>query len=234
MSNTTNLEMPFLEAAQAQKHVTLNEALQVLDGVVQLSVLSASVSTPPADPEEGDRYLVAPAASGVWSGHDHAVAVRQDGVWAFHQPKPGWRAHVQSEHSMRTFLGGRWRAGVVLNPFGAATVFEAPYEEHALALASTSDTSLVIPARSLLLGVTALVTVPVTGATSFSVGLDGEPQKFGDGIGTGLNSQLNGPITPTVYYSDTPLRFSAQGGDFTGGTIQVSVHLINLQIPDFQ
>ena len=36
---TTNLLLPYILAAQAQKHVTHNEALRLLDGLVQLSVL---------------------------------------------------------------------------------------------------------------------------------------------------------------------------------------------------
>jgi len=39
MSETTaHLALPFIMAAQAQKHVTHNEALRILDGIVQLSV----------------------------------------------------------------------------------------------------------------------------------------------------------------------------------------------------
>lgn len=34
MTDTTNLALPYLEAAQAQKHVTHNEALTTLDAIV--------------------------------------------------------------------------------------------------------------------------------------------------------------------------------------------------------
>ena len=36
---STHLLLPYLLAAQAQKHVTVNEALRLLDGLVQLAVL---------------------------------------------------------------------------------------------------------------------------------------------------------------------------------------------------
>ena len=36
---TTHLLLPYILAAQAQKHVTHNEALRILDGLVQLSAL---------------------------------------------------------------------------------------------------------------------------------------------------------------------------------------------------
>ncbi len=68
--NSTNLTLPYLEAAQAQKHVTVNEALRLLDGLVQLAVLDRYLTTPPASPADGDRYIVASGAVGAWSGWD--------------------------------------------------------------------------------------------------------------------------------------------------------------------
>ena len=44
---TTNLQMPYILAAQAQKHVTHNEALRLLDGLVHLSVRGAARTAPP-------------------------------------------------------------------------------------------------------------------------------------------------------------------------------------------
>ena len=63
-----HLLLPYLVAAQAQKHVTHNEALRLLDAVVQLSVLDRDLTAPPASPADGDRYIVAPAATCLWAG----------------------------------------------------------------------------------------------------------------------------------------------------------------------
>ena len=62
--DTTHLLLPYLLAAQAQKHVTVNEALRLLDGIVQLAVLDRHRTAPPADPADGDRHIVAPGATG--------------------------------------------------------------------------------------------------------------------------------------------------------------------------
>ncbi|MEQ1784831.1 MAG: DUF2793 domain-containing protein [Hyphomonadaceae bacterium] len=61
MSNTSNLELPYLAVGQAKKHVTVNETLRRLDAVVQLTVISATVSTQPGAPAEGAVYIVPPA-----------------------------------------------------------------------------------------------------------------------------------------------------------------------------
>ena len=63
---TTNLLLPFLSAGQAQKHVTVNESLRMLDGIVQLAVKDANLADPPASPSDGDRYIVPAAATGAW------------------------------------------------------------------------------------------------------------------------------------------------------------------------
>ena len=47
---TTNLSLPLLAADQAQKHVTVNEALLVLDSLVFLALLDRSLSAPPGSP----------------------------------------------------------------------------------------------------------------------------------------------------------------------------------------
>ncbi|HHI82980.1 MAG TPA: DUF2793 domain-containing protein, partial [Rhizobiales bacterium] len=52
MSETANLGLVFLEAAQAQKHVTMNEALRALDVLVQTAVQDRDLTAPPAGPAE--------------------------------------------------------------------------------------------------------------------------------------------------------------------------------------
>jgi hypothetical protein len=89
---STHLKLPYLAAAQAQKHVTHNEALRRLDAVVQLAVLDSGLADPPASPADGDRYIVAAGATGAWSGHDGEIAAWTDGAWAFAAPQSGWLA----------------------------------------------------------------------------------------------------------------------------------------------
>lgn len=102
------LELPYIQPAQAQKHVTHNEALRVLDAIVQLSVTSASLTTPPAAPEEGDRYLVPTGASGDWVDHEGNVAIWDTGVWAYLTAQAGWQAFVRDTSVSVFFDGTVW------------------------------------------------------------------------------------------------------------------------------
>ncbi|KAF0227744.1 MAG: hypothetical protein FD175_2450 [Beijerinckiaceae bacterium] len=108
MTTTPNLTLPYLAAGQAQKHVTLNESLRMLDALVQLSAVSRAISTPPASPAEGHRYIIAAGASGVWSGHVGKVAAFQDGGWMIYAPKEGWLVYVQDEDKLYAFDGAAW------------------------------------------------------------------------------------------------------------------------------
>lgn len=108
MTTTPNLILPYLAAGQAQKHVTLNESLRMLDALVQLAVVSRVLSTPPASPSDGDRHIVATSPTGVWAGHAGKIAAYQDGGWMIYTPKVGWLAFVADEDKLLAFDGTSW------------------------------------------------------------------------------------------------------------------------------
>lgn len=125
MANSPNLILPFIDAAQSQKHVTHNEALRVLDAAVQLSVIDQDLTTPPGSPSDGDRYIPASGATGAWSGKDLNIAAYQDGAWAFLVPREGWLCWVADEDKMLVWDGSQWAdAGNVasLNPASGGLV----------------------------------------------------------------------------------------------------------------
>jgi len=111
MSDTsTHLGLPYLLAAQAQKHVTHNEALRLLDAMVQLSVLDRTRTTPPAGPADGMRHIVASGATGLWAGWDLNVAFWVDGVWMRLVPRQGWLVWIAAEQAFVVWNGTAWDA----------------------------------------------------------------------------------------------------------------------------
>ena len=105
---TTHLLLPYILAAQAQKHVTHNEALRILDGLVQLSVKDRDLTAPPASPADGDRYIVASGATGDWAGWDLNIALWSGGAWLRLPPRTGWRAWVEDEGLLLVYDGASW------------------------------------------------------------------------------------------------------------------------------
>lgn len=108
MTTTANLGLPCIEGSQAQKHVTHNEALRILDAVVQIGVLDADRTAPPTAPAEGDRHIVAAGPTGAWAGHADAVAAYEDGAWRFLVPKPGWCAWCDADGALLVYDGTAW------------------------------------------------------------------------------------------------------------------------------
>lgn len=108
MTDTANLALPFIAAAQAQKHVTHNEALRILDTLVQLTVLDRDLAAPPASPVEGQRWIVAASPVDAWAGHADDIAAWQDGAWQFSTPQTGWVAFVIDEGTLLVWNGSAW------------------------------------------------------------------------------------------------------------------------------
>lgn len=233
MSETLHLKLPYIEAAQAQKHVTVNEGLRALDALVQLSVRSRVLNTPPSTPVEGDRYIVAGSPTGEWSSAADEVAAFVDGAWSFFEPQTGWRALDESEGEFVYWSGAAWMsepsgAGVT-SVHGAATALSIIESDHNIVAGSYNDTSFTIPDRAIVLGVTGCVLSDIAGATSWNLGVAADDARYGNGIGAAAGSTVIGPSgTPVTYWGATPLRISSVGGAFAGGSVRLAVHYLAL------
>ena len=104
------LALPLLMPAQAQKHVTHNEALRLLDVLVQPSVASRALASPPVDPQPGTRHIVGGDAVGIWAGRSGQIAFFDQGDWQYLQPRAGWRTWVIDEGVELVHDGSGWRA----------------------------------------------------------------------------------------------------------------------------
>lgn len=110
MESSPRLSLPYLAPQQAQKHVTVNESVRRLDALVGLAVLSRTTDAEPADPGEGDAYLITAGATGdAWSAFaENTIAAFQDGAWAEIAPQTGLRAYIVDEAGLAVFDGAAW------------------------------------------------------------------------------------------------------------------------------
>jgi len=107
-TSTPHLALPLIAAAQAQKHVTHNEALTALDALVHLAVLDRDRTTPPGSSAEGDRHIVAAPGAAAWAGKDGQIAAWQDGAWRFYPPQRGWLAYNLVDGALLAWSGSAW------------------------------------------------------------------------------------------------------------------------------
>jgi hypothetical protein len=108
LTETPHLLLPYIAPSQAQKHVTHNEALRLLDALVQLSVLSR-LAVPPVNPVDGARYLVLPSATGVFAGQVGKIASFVDSQWLFMAPEEGWLSYVLAEGRQYVYRNALWQ-----------------------------------------------------------------------------------------------------------------------------
>lgn len=234
MTRTANIDLPLVQAAQAQKHVTVNEAFALLDAAAQLVIESVTQISPPGIPTDGTVYHVPAGATGDWATQGGSLAVSSNGGWVFIAPQIGWRGWVRDIGKMALFDGAVWQfQAVAVSPNGAASIHEV-LEIDVDVLAGSSVTSIdVIPANSVVFGVSGIVTQAITGTlSSWSLGVPGSQGQYGTGLGGALGSWLQGVTgQPQAYYAATPLVLDAVGGDFATGQVRLAVHLFRMTIP---
>lgn len=232
MTDTPRLSLPAIEAAQAQKHVTHNEALTLLDALTQLTVESRVLTAPPGAPAEGACYIPATGSSGDWSGWDGDIALYSGGGWLHIVPVSGLKAWVKEERLTLTYEDGVWRDGVALTANGGRVTLRAKEEEVTLAGAyvETADAAF-IPDRAIVLGVAARTTQAITGASSYAVGTAANATQFGDLLGVALGSANIGVIGPAAFYADTAVRVTANGGSFSAGKVRLVVYFLEMAAP---
>jgi len=142
--NTPNLDLEPLVSAQAQKHVTVNEALARIDAATQLAVLDRDAPDPPASPADGDRYLLPTGATGAWNGRDGTIAAWESatGGWMFLTPRAGWRLWVIDEGKLVVFTDTGWQEA------GGGTASANPVIDGLVGVNTTADATNRLAVKS--------------------------------------------------------------------------------------
>ncbi len=231
---TTNFDMPFILPAQAQKHVTHNEALLRLDALVHLSIVD-ELAAPPATPAEGDSYLVSPASAGLWAGKAGRIASWQDAHWNFATPRKGWRAWFVSVGRLRVYSGAEWEDLPLPSSGNMDAIGIGTTADNTNRLAVASPASLFTHAgtghqvkvnkaasgdtASLLFQTnwTGYAEMGLAGSNAFSIKVsDGTTWKTG--LSIAANGQVTRPNQPTVRAYRTGTSFSPTAGQQSGFT----------------
>lgn len=233
MADTIQLTLPLLSPSQAQKHVTVNEALMRLDGLVQVAIASRTIADPPLA-ADGTLYAVPAGAVNAWAGQDGNLAVRSNGGWLFAVPRAGWRAFLIDEGAPAVHDGSDWQAGIVsLMPSGAGMSFRSIEIDHVVTAGASSTTAAIIPSNAVVFGATARVLTDLTGTlTGWELGNPGASNRYGSGLGLTAGAWVRGVLgQPTAFYSPTQMLLTALGGSFAGGSVRIAVHVAELSLP---
>ncbi len=132
MTDSPNIGLPLMEAAQAQKHVTHNEALIFLDAILQVAVSNIAATAPPSSPTAGMRVVVGLSATGAFVGQSGKIAYFDYADWRFFSPRNGWVVWSTLDAALFIYTGGTWTKltdlfGTIqnLDRLGVATIADA-------------------------------------------------------------------------------------------------------------
>lgn len=83
--SSPNSGIPYVPEGTLDPAAGLNDAIDVIDGLLQTAVISMNLTAPPGAPSNGDLYVVDSPATGAWAGHENDVAryVTEGTFWQF-------------------------------------------------------------------------------------------------------------------------------------------------------
>lgn len=108
--NTVNNDIPFVPENTLDPAAGLNLAINKIDSLLQLAVISVNLNTPPVSPADGDRYIVGPTPTGVWTGQGNKLA-RYIATGDFWQFSDAYFAFNLADGLIHRFSGGAWVTG---------------------------------------------------------------------------------------------------------------------------
>ena len=101
--STARHALPLLAAGQAQKEITHNEALTLIDALLMPVATGVGDNAPPLVPTVGQCWIVGTAPTGDWTGHQNRLVIWTEG---------GWRSlALPAGSSLRDAAGKQWRYG---------------------------------------------------------------------------------------------------------------------------
>lgn len=109
----------------------INKNYRLLSVLMQMTVINHAATTPPGSPADGDAYIIATGATGVWATKVNQIAawdasIGPTGDWFYIVPSNGLRAHSNSLGYAVTYSGGAWStsltASVISNSTGAIVI----------------------------------------------------------------------------------------------------------------
>lgn len=231
--STRQLGLPLLQPAQAQKHVTVNEALLRLDGLAHLVFQGMDWNEPPENPVDGQCWTVGMDAAGGWEGRAQTIAIAANGGWVHLAPHKGMRGYSHLGEPVM-FDGSRWRIGAMtMAPSGAGMSLRVTEGVVRPKAGAVTKTGFMMPLGGLLIGITARVDSNIGGTlTSLTLGTGEDRNRFGS-IGKAAKSTSRGMLSqPMVYWEDTALSLYAVGGNFSGnGAVTVAAHWLDITVP---
>ena len=108
LTATPRLALPFLQAGQALKNITHNEALQRLDASHYLSCSDMAANDLPDEPAANRAVIISETPAASISDRAGQIAVFIANSWIWFTPTSGWTIWDEAAATLRIFNGESW------------------------------------------------------------------------------------------------------------------------------
>jgi hypothetical protein len=108
---TSRYALPLLASGQAQKEITHNEALLLIDALAHPAIESRILTNPPASPLPGQIWLVGTAPTGDWANTAGQLALWTSGGWRYIAPRTGMTVWSKADNVFLLYAGTAWQIG---------------------------------------------------------------------------------------------------------------------------
>ena len=109
--------------SSASRRQRIDENFKKIGLMQQLSIIDRDLTAPPASPSDGDAYIPAATATGVWAAHENDIAIwiEDDNAWTFLTPNLGWICYVEDEFVIIAWNSSIWEIGLsFIDPISVA------------------------------------------------------------------------------------------------------------------
>ena len=134
-------DLPVLYVGQAQKEATLNAAHVLLDMLLHPAV-EGETDVPPADPNEGQCWLVGGEPEGAFTGRAHCLAGFVSGNWTFARPVTGMRLYDRAAGQFLVYSDAWGRVADPVLPSGGAIIDQVARDTIATLIQALRDAGI--------------------------------------------------------------------------------------------
>lgn len=252
MNHTPRLNLPLLYSGQSMKEITHNEALLILDALVDPLVQAIGVNNPEdikEEIQEGGLYIIGKKPEKEFADHPNEIAQKISkslNGWRFLKPSLWMEVTHSQDGSKYCFNGNKWQKSkgknqqiieekieqnipqkpseILLEKEGGEYLKILHFREEFALNGSHTNTTIKIPKFSIVIAVNVRVMTALTGCSSFSVGVADEVTRYGSNLSPNKDTTNIGLTNHMqTYWQDTSIRITANGNNFTGGTLLVTI-----------
>ena len=166
MATTNHLQISLVEQSQAQKEITINQAIIRLDTMLNTGAKSRYISTPPTSPANGDLYIVGNSPTADWAGQAGKLAYF-DEIWRFITPNEGIKLWVNDEDLTAIYDGTNWLLDGVVTQSGSSYTLANSDNKSRMRLTSSTAITITLP-NNLQTGFLVTIIQAGTGQITFS------------------------------------------------------------------